>query len=306
MKPRLPAPRIDWRSPRLRVTGTPMRVALALGVAATLGLSMALPCAAQDVPDKAFEIFPVHVAPRGAGAPVLPTPGASTNELGEVAFVVRDEGGDALMLRGFYGAVHRVLSAGDPLAGGTVSQIVVMPNSLDEYRRILFHAELDGGHAGLFRAVPEPRLREVLPSWGYRDGSITFMLRGSGLSPETIVHFGELRTPVTAVDATTLTGVIPYSEDLPVGPVQVSVGRRGGVPHVLSEAFEFRDRPTSGCEGFWPDHRPPAVFRPASLPGSPWVYGLAFCLHRGWRRRKSAAPANDPAATRPGGAGSPG
>jgi hypothetical protein len=243
---------------------------------------------AADAPDARFTITPLQLAAAGRGAPVRPHPGASTNVAGDVLFVAREERGDVLLLRQPLGIVHRIVAAGDPLGDSVVEHLVSMPNSIDDYRRILFYAELADGRAGLFRADPRPRPFQIVPESAYRDGPISFTLLGSGFTPDVEVRVGESRAGlVTVISTTQLTGVIPHASEMPLGKVDVAVRRDGSEPVVLRSAFEFRQRPPIGCRGFWPDHRPPAVSASSLLWG--W---LAACGPAGvyviCRRRRDA------------------
>jgi hypothetical protein len=238
-----------------------------------------------DVTPSGYDVVTIILAPSAAAAPAEPPAGPSMNPAGDVAFVASANGNDTLFLRYAMGITTPITTAGDPLAGGTIARLVLMPTSLDLYRQILFYAVLADGRAGLFRASPPPAPFIVSPAWGYRDRPISFHLTGDGFTPGIEVRFGE--TPagfVTVISRSELTGLLPAGAG--AGFVDVTTARPGGGQRSLPAAFEFREPPTSGCRGFWPDHRGPAVDL-SSMSGDWWILWATVLAYRlgGGRRR---------------------
>lgn len=229
-----------------------------------------------------FEIVPLAVAARDANAPREPVYAASSNAAGELAYVSAGPSGPRLELRDGVGIVRAVIGAGDALAGSTVTDIVTTANALDASQQIVFWAALADGRAGLFRASPPPVPFAISPTVGYRDQPITVQIIGRGFAPGLEVQIGGTKAGLVTVESPTeLTGVLPAG--VPVGRFDVVVGRRGGAPHVLAKAFEVRERPASGCRGFWPDHRPPVITTAALA--SDWLVPFAIVAAPGaWRR----------------------
>jgi hypothetical protein len=232
-----------------------------------------------------YEVVTITLASSARAAPAEPPAGPSANPAGDVAFVTSEGGKDTLFLRYAMGVTTAIVAAGDPLAGSTIARLVLMPTSLDLYRQILFYAVLADGRAGLFRASPPPAPFIVSPAWGYRDRPISFHLTGDGFTPGIEVRFGEtLAGFVTVISRSELTGLLPAGAG--AGFVDVTTARAGGAQRSLPAAFEFRDPPTSGCRGFWPDHRAPAV-DVSSMSGDWWILWAAVVAYRlgGVRRR---------------------
>jgi hypothetical protein len=229
-----------------------------------------------EVTQSGFDVTPIVVVPRAGGGLAEPAAGASSNAQGDVLFALVENGKDVLYLRFANGMRVRLLGAGDPLAGSRVARVVASPTSLDAHRQILVYAELEDGRAGLFRLSPPPSPFAVTPKWGYRDRPVSFHLTGDGFTPGVEVYFGDVKAGfVTAISRTELTGVLPATDTS--GTVEVSVSRPGGARRSLKEPFEFRDPPKAGCQGLFPDHRPPVK---TSLPAASWLAVAAILALR--------------------------
>jgi hypothetical protein len=204
---------------------------------------------------------------------------------------VHNRGGERLDLREASGVIHALVGVGDPLAGSTITDLAIAANALDAYQQVLFWAALADGRAGLFRASPPPAPFSISPTVGYRDQPVTIQLIGRGFAPGVRVRVGSVDAGlITVVSPTELTGMLPAGA--PLGTVDVAVSRPNGTTRTLRAAFEFRDRPPSGCRGFWPDHRPPDIT--AASVVSSWVvpFGVVavptVCRRftRRWRARR--------------------
>lgn len=230
-----------------------------------------------------FEVTALAVAPTVAEGPSEPAAGLSVNAAGDAAFTSRHAGKEILSLRyDGVGMTVPVLIAGDPLMGGKLAHMVVMPTSLDAYRQIHFYAVLEDGRAGFFRARPIPKATFIDPTWGYRDRPTTFRLVGDGFTPGIQVRFGEAFAGlVSVISPTELTGTVPARNE--AGLVTVTVQRPGGEPQKLGAPFELRDPPVSGCRGLWPDHRPPVAT--ASVLSGDWMLFWVMIGALGARRR---------------------
>lgn len=249
--------------------------------AGLLLLLLAAPVAAEVTPS-GFEIVIVALMPNGDGAIAEPSSGPSANPQGDVLYAATDAGRDAVYLRYANGMRLRLLGAGDPLAGSKVSHVVTMPNSLDGFRQSLVYTALEDGRVGLVRLVPPASAFAVNPKSGDRSEPISFHIMGDGFSPGVEVAFGDTKAGfVTVLSRTELAGVIPAGA--PAGVVDVSVSRPGAGKHVLKGAFEFRDAPASGCQGVFPDHRPPQT----SMSLGPWVAAAGLVGLRRRRLRRS-------------------
>lgn len=257
-----------------------------LALAATLAAGIA---AAAAEPRANFEVLPIVIAPNEA-ALAAPPPGVSTNANGDVLFTFADMGVESVYLRVDAGFRLRLLGRGDPLAGSEVTRVVASASSLDAFRRVVLWVALADGRAGLFRLSPPPSAFAVNPRHGDRSEPIAFHIMGDGFTPGLEVHFGEAKAGfVTVLSRTELTGLVPAGQ--PAGTVDVTIARPGGGKATLPKAFEFRDRPTSGCQDLFPDHRPPADR--TSSAATPWLgvaAALALCGRRAGRRHPSGRP----------------
>lgn len=251
-----------------------------------LWFTLALPVRAVESTPSGFEVTTIVLTPQGDTSLAEPARGASMNLVGDVLFSLSEGGKDVLYLRFVGGNRIRVLGAGDGLAGSRVARLVSSPTSLDAYRQILLYAVLEDGRAGLFRLEPVPAPFSVTPKEGSRREPISFHLLGDAFTPGVEVFFGDTKAGfVTVLSRTELTGVLAPGSA--AGVVDVSVGRPGLSRRSLKGAFEFRDAPMAGCQGLWPDHRPPVRSARMLLP---WMVGVVAVAERVRRRRKSLPP----------------
>ncbi|MEO6027495.1 MAG: IPT/TIG domain-containing protein [Candidatus Binatia bacterium] len=229
-----------------------------------------------------FDVVTLSIGVRGASAPVEPVYAPATSPSGDTALLVQDGAGTRLDVREVSGITRTIVAVGDVLAGSAVMEIATAANALDNYQQVVFWAALADGRAGLFRASPPPAPFAISPKSGYRDQPITIHLMGRGFAPGVRVRVGTIDAGlVTIVSPTELTGMLPAGA--PLGVADVAVSRLNGGSQTLRGAFEFQDRPPSGCRGFWPDHRPPATT--ASSVASSWLVPIGIAaLPRGWRR----------------------
>lgn len=235
-----------------------------------------------EVVRSGFDVVPVTVGELGRSAPREPAYTPSTNLNGDVAYLVVEEDRERLEIRDAIGVVHPVIATGEPLAGSAVTRLVTMANSLDAYQQVLMWAALADGRAGLFRASPVPMVFAISPETGYRDQLITVQLTGRGFAPGMRIRVGGRDAGmITVISPSELTAILQAGTR--AGRADVAVSRPYGTVQTLRDAFEFQDRPLSGCRGFWPDHRPPVVTASAVLSG--WLAPIALiAVPSAWRR----------------------
>lgn len=229
-----------------------------------------------------FDVVTLSIGVRDASAPVEPVYAPATSASGDTALLVRDGAGARLDVRQVIGFTHTIIAVGDVLAGSTVTELATAANALDAHQQVVFWAALADGRAGLFRASPPPTPFAISPTSGYRDQPITIHLMGRGFAPGVRVRVGTVDAGlVSIISPTELTAMLPAGA--PPGVADVAVSRPNGGSQPLRGAFEFQDRPPSGCRGFWPDHRPPTIT--ASSVASSWLVPIGIAaLARGWRR----------------------
>lgn len=92
----------------------------------------------------------------GNGGPFTSFSAPAINNAGTVAFEAILSGGSFGIFTGSDPVADKVIAAGDPLLGSTVTNLFFSKNGLNNKNQVAFYAQLANGTSGIFRADPDP------------------------------------------------------------------------------------------------------------------------------------------------------